>query len=58
MKNFSFKEGDKVKVFDYANEIFDEFVLIMKYDIISNDIVYKRKNGEEILFSGQGYFLN
>ena len=56
MENVNLKRGDKVRVFDYGNEIFDEIVSIILNDTISGDIVYKRDNGEKILFSGQGYF--
>jgi hypothetical protein len=48
--------GDKVKVFDYINVIYDEIVTIIIVDIITNEIVYQRQNGEKLLFSGQGYF--
>ena len=56
MENVNLKRGDKVRVFDYGNEIFDEVVSIILNDVISGEIVYKRDNGEKILFSGQGYF--
>jgi hypothetical protein len=55
MENINLKKGDKVKVFDYGNEIF-EMVTIILNDIISGEIVYKRDNGEKFSFSGQGYF--
>jgi hypothetical protein len=50
------KKGDKVIVFDYGNEIFDELVLIILNNVIDNIIIYQRTNGEKIEFSGQGYF--
>lgn len=56
MENSNLKTGDKVKVFDYGNEILDEKVEIILNDIISGYIVYERDNGEQFLFSGQGYF--
>jgi hypothetical protein len=56
MENFNLKRGDMVRVFDYGNEIFDEIVTIILNDVISGEIVYKRNDGEKILFSGQGYF--
>jgi hypothetical protein len=56
MENVNLKRDDKVRVFDYGNEIFDELVTIILNDIISGEIFYKRDNGEKILFSGQGYF--
>jgi hypothetical protein len=56
MENVNLKKDDKVRVFDYGNEIFDELVTIILNDIISGKIVYKRDDGEKILFSGQGYF--
>ena len=56
MENIDLKIGDKVRVFDYGNEIFGEIVLIISNDVISDTIVYKRDNGEKIWFSGQGYF--
>ena len=56
MENVNLKRDDKVRVFDYGNEIFDELVTIILNDNISGKIVYKRDNGEKILFSGQGYF--
>lgn len=56
MENIDLKVGDKVRVFDYGNEIFGEIVLIISNDVISDTIVYKRDNGEKIWFSGQGYF--
>ena len=56
MENLNLKRGDKVRVFDYGNEIFDEIVLIILNDVISGEIVYNRDNGDKILFSGQGYF--
>jgi len=56
MENINLKRGDMVRVFDYGNEIFDEIVTIILNDVISGEIVYKRNDGEKILFSGQGYF--
>lgn len=56
MENVNLKRGNKVRVFDYGNEIFGEVVTIILNDVISGEIVYKRDNGEKILFSGQGYF--
>jgi hypothetical protein len=56
MENVNLKKDDKVRVFDYGNEIFDELVTIILNDIISGEIFYKRDNGEKVLFSGQGYF--
>ena len=52
MENIDLKIGDKVRVFDYGNEIFGEIVLIISNDVISDTIVYKRDNGEKIWFSG------
>ncbi len=52
------KKGDEVKVFDYENEIFDEFVTIFIASSDITDIVYQRSNSEKIYFSGQGYFDN
>jgi hypothetical protein len=56
MENINLKKGDMVRVFDYGNEIFDEIVTIILNDVISGEIVYKRNDGEKILFSRQGYF--
>jgi hypothetical protein len=56
MENINLKVGDKVRVFDYGNEIFGEMVLIVSNDVISDTIIYKRDNGEKNWFSGQGYF--
>jgi hypothetical protein len=56
METIKLKKGDKVRVFDYGNEIFDEVVIIISNDIISNDILYKIDNGETFYFSHQGYF--
>jgi hypothetical protein len=56
MENFNLKRGDKVRVFDFGNEIFDEIVTIILNDPISGEIIYKLDNGEEIWFSGSGYF--
>lgn len=50
------KIKDKVKVYDYTADVLDEIVTIVMIDIISNDIVYERSNGEQIYFLGQGYF--
>ncbi len=58
METINLKKGDKVRVFDYGNEIFDEVVIIISNDIISNYIVYERDNGEKFYFSNQGYFEN
>jgi hypothetical protein len=52
------RKGDKAKVFDYGNEIFDEIVTIFINDTISDIIIYERNNGEKIYFSGSGYFEN
>ncbi len=56
MDIYDIKVGQKIKVFDYGNDILDEIVLITMKDTISEDIVYQRASGEKIWFSGQGYF--
>jgi hypothetical protein len=56
METSNVKKGDNLRVFDYGNDIFNEIVLIILNDVITDTIVYKRNNGEEICFSGQGYF--
>jgi hypothetical protein len=56
MEQYFFKKGDKVKVFDYGNEIFDEIVTIIVNDSYTNEIIYERQNGECVVFSNQGYF--
>jgi len=48
--------GDKIKIFDYGNEIYDEIVKIIWIDTIDKTFGFERKDGEKVYFSGQDYF--